>query len=176
MMLFTMWTTLLIIALQIHNSEPKPVRPRGVKSNLTTHSLETGQTTKMSVTKPEATIYPISGTTMTLEITTNPASTLSREDVTTYLGDALRIAKDNDKSTLLEIAFRTEKPSINLLFVIAPQVYAPELTWGDVVSIVSSLLDYFKESGAWVETGFEIEDTKRRSLGRGLVGKLPVQK
>ena len=101
MTLFTVWTTFLTIALQMYNIEFKPVSLRGLKSNVKTYPLEIGQTPKMPANKPEATTYPVSGTTMALEITSNPASALSREDVTTYLGNALRIAKDNDKSTLL---------------------------------------------------------------------------
>lgn len=67
----------------------------------------------MPVTKPEATTYPVPGTTMTLEITTNLACALSQDNVTTYLENALRITKDNDQSTLLEKVFRLEDHSIN---------------------------------------------------------------
>ena len=82
----------------------------------------------MPVTKLEATIYPVSGTTMTLEIITNPTCTLSQDDVTKYLGNALRIAKANDQSTLLETAFRIEDPSIHFMFVICPPLFFDELT------------------------------------------------
>ena len=77
----------------------------------------------MPVTKPEATTYPVSGTTMTLEITTNPACALSQDDVTTYLGNALQIAKDNDKSTLLKKVFRIEEPSIKFHFASCPPLF-----------------------------------------------------
>ncbi|KAK0517182.1 hypothetical protein JMJ35_000337 [Cladonia borealis] len=129
---------------------------------------------RMPSPRPEATTYPVSGTTMTLKLTSNPASASSREDVTTYLGNALRMAKDNDKSTLFEKVFRIEEPSIQFIFAMLPPVFwDSELTWGDVVSIVSSLLEYFKDSGAWVETEFEVEDKKRGLMGEGVVGKMP---
>ena len=173
-MLSTVWITVLTITLQIHTGEAKPVRPRSLTSNFTTYSLETGHTLNMPVTKPEATTYPVSGTTMTLELTSNPASALSQEDVTTYLGNALRIAKDNDKSTLLEGVFRIEEPSIRFHFAIfSPLFQDCELTWDDVVSIVTSLLGYFKESGTWVETEFDVKDKERGLLAEGVVGKLP---
>ena len=173
-MLFTMWTTVLTIALQIQNSEPQPVKSGSLDSNFTTYPLEIGHIAKMPMTKPVATTYPVPGTTMTLEIASNPACALSQDDVTKYLGNALQIAEDNDKSTLLEKVFRIEEPSIKFIFAISPPMYHIELTWGDVVSIVSSLLDYFKESGAWVEIKFEIGDKERGELGTGMVGKLLV--
>lgn len=55
----------------------------------------------MPVSMPEGTTWPVSGTTMTLKISSNPATALSQEDVTTYLGHALQIAKDNDKRKAL---------------------------------------------------------------------------
>ena len=178
-MLSTVWTTVLTITLQIHNGEAKPVSPSDLKLNLTSYSLEIGQPLRMPGRMPvpelEATTYPVSGTTIALRITSNPASVLSQEDVTTYLGNALQIAKDNDKSTLMEKVFRIEEPSIKFIFAICPPLFFDiELTWGDVVSIVSSLLDYFKESGAWVEIRFEIEDKERGPLGSGKVGKMVV--
>ena len=124
--------------------------------------------------RPEPTAYPVPGTTITLELTSNPASALSQEDVTMQLGNALRMAKDNDKSTRFETVFRIEESSIRFMFVICPPLFWDcELTWGDVASIVSSLLDYFKERGAWVETEFEIEVEGKGEMGSGVVGKLP---
>lgn len=127
------------------------------------------------MTKPEVTTYPVSGTTMTLTITSNPASTLSQADVTQYLSNALLIAEANDKSTLLEKVFRIEESSIKFIFAISPPLFwDSELTWGDVVCVVSSLLDYFKQSGVCVEVGFEIGDmeTGELGLGSGRVGKI----
>ena len=178
MMLFTVWAIVLTTALQIHTGKAKPVRPRDLKSNFTTSPLAIGQTLRMPgrmpSPKPEPTTYPVPGTTITLELTSNPASALSQEDVTTHLGNALRIAKDNDKSTRFETVFRIEEPSIRFTFVICPPLFWDcELTWGDVASIVSSLLDYFEERGAWVETEFEIEVKGKGEMGSGVVGKIP---
>lgn len=68
----------------------------------------------------------------------------------------------------MEEVFRVKEPSIKFIFAISPHWFQDsELTWGDVVSIVSSLLDYFEESGEWVEIEFQIVDTKRGLLGLG---------
>ena len=178
-MLFKVWTAVLTITLQIYNGEAKPVSLSGLTSNLTSYTLGIGQSPRMRVPmpvpRPEATTYPVPGTTITLKITSNPASALSQEHVTTYLGKALQIAKEHDKSSLMEKVFRIEEPSIEFHFAILPPLFFDnKITWGDVVSIVSILLDYFKESGAWVETEFEFEDEERVPLGDGVVGKTLV--
>ena len=43
MILFTMWTTMLRMALQIHNSGSESERPGDLKSKFTTYPLENGQ-------------------------------------------------------------------------------------------------------------------------------------
>ena len=78
---------------------------------------------KMPIPTPEATTYPVSDTTVTLEMFSNPASALSKDDVTTYLRNALRIAKDNDNCTPLEKVFRIKEPSINFHFAICPPLF-----------------------------------------------------
>ena len=40
--------------------------------------------------------------------------------------------------------------------------------------MVSNLLEYFKESGAWVEVEFEIDDKERGLLEEGVVGRTLV--
>ena len=188
MMLFAMWTTVLTITLQIHNGEAKPfsfsglksnfttypLKPSGLMSNFTTYPLEIDQTPKMPVTEKN-TLYPIYGSTMTLNITSNPATALSPEDVKKDLGIVLQIAKDGDKSILLKKVWRIEDPSTDFHFAIFPPFFVEsEFTWGDVASTVSGLLDYFEESRAWVESKFEVKDLKRGLLAFGVVGKLLV--
>lgn len=169
-MLCTMWVTVLTIALQIHNSEPQPVKLGRLNSNFTIYPLEIGHNATTLATKLEATNYPVPGTDMNLKITADPTCPLSKEVVMGFIVPALHIAASHDESTLLEKVSRLERESDSIIFAISPQVYYIELTWGDVVNVVRSLQKYFEESAAWADIKFEIEDKMRGDLGSGTIG------
>ncbi len=111
--------------------------------------------------------YQVPSTSMTLRIKRTSTSSIPQADITTCLQKTLAIAKQHPKDALLQVAFRHQEAHSSVMFAAAPSVWLPEITWLEMVNILSGLLDYFKETERCLETRFSIEDEDRGQFGSG---------
>jgi len=125
-------------------------------------------------TNKESVNYHIPFTSITLELKHYLNTPISKEETIACLEHVLldETITRSKKDVIVENAFRHRDPSSSVQFAIAPPAHYLPLTWGDVITVVNGLLEYFKEHDKWVETIYYIEEGEDRGpMGTGSLRK-----
>ena len=129
-----------------------------------------------SSARREKIVYPIPSSTITLDIILNESIAIAASTINATLSGAIIEACKQPQSEIIEGVVNYSVPGIQqeqtakAKFGITGGIFAPELSWGDIVTVLQGLQRFYEEKGSWVAVMFYTQDEERGPLGDGHLG------
>ena len=121
----------------------------------------------------EKIVYPIPSSTITLDIILNESIAIAASTLNATLSGAIIEACKQPQSEIIEgvvsysVPGTQQEQTAKVKFGISGGIFAPELCWSDIVTVLRGLQRFYEEKGNWVAVIFFLEDEERGALGQG---------
>jgi hypothetical protein len=111
--------------------------------------------------------YLIPNSDMILRVIRDSDSPMIANHIVTCLTNAKVIARAKVQIEAAPEVWWYDEPRGGARFGVASTIYAPDLTWQDVVYILAGLLSYYDKTQAWEEAMFFVSSERRGAFASG---------